>query len=565
MNLSPRVWITFFVLVILMGLNNVYSTLLTGWGDGGSIVAVILCLLFLPRVGAKITTYNLGQTIASSGGSVGFTVSILASIYYWHIANGQTWQPSLVQLSLLMVAVSVIGVLVAIPLRQHIVKWFFPGAVACATILRTVTSEDENARKRASRLMGTAGLVSALLTLPTKVAAKAGGHAIFSSIPLLPSRGLSLSVDPLLYGIGVVVGPRIGISMLAGSLFASFVLIPYLVPEGESAGEYIRWSAVGLMTLPAFASMAFALLFRVQRALPPGFEPDDADPGLTRRDWTVLGVVFVAALTLAIITMKSIFGVHWGYVVAGVAIGGPLCVALGKVASETDINPVRLLAIILLFVFSLFGTHSPVALLGMGVCGAALASIAVDLFYDLRTGYLVRANPKHQFAVQFMGVIPSAFVCVWFLNLLATKYGLGEGTQFPAPGAVVWATMADAFSAGATSLSSGVITALVVTSVVGVLLSLFEAWKVTRAFAPSAFAMGIALLLPFEMSAAICVGSLVRLVVQQIARRKGEAAEQQATDDAFQAGSAIFAASALTGIIAILLISFGIFHLPTDH
>jgi uncharacterized oligopeptide transporter (OPT) family protein len=564
MGLNARTWITFFVLALLMGVNNVYSTLLTGWGDGGSIVAVILCLLFLPSVGSRIHTYNLGQTIASSGGSVGFTVAILGSVYYWHISKGEVWTPPLVPLALLVMAVSLMGVLVAIPLRRYIVHWFFPSAVACATILRTVTSTDEAARKRASMLMGGGGALSALLTLPTKIALTPGGHALWSSITL--PKGLGLSLDPLLYGIGIVVGTRIGLSMLAGSLLTQLVYVPRLVAAEAPVGDYIRWTAVGLMTLPAFASMAFAFFLKSKRDLPPGFDPVDRDAGLTTRDWAMLGGAFLVAMIIAIVTMNMVFGVSWIWVVAGVALGGPLCVALGKVASETDINPVRLLAIILLFVFSLFGTHTAPALLGMGIGGAALASIAVDLFYDLRTGYLVNANPRHQMILQLMGVIPAAFVCVFFLHMLASRFGIGPDTQFPAPGAVIWATMADGFASGGTDLPSGIWKALAITSVVGVVLSLLENWKPTRAFTPSSFALGIALLLPFEMCAAIFLGSAARFLAVTIARARGGAeAEQRVTDDSFQFGSAVFAAAALTGIVAVLLITFGVVHLPADH
>jgi len=37
------------------------------------------------------------------------------------------------------------------------------------------------------------------------------------------------------------------------------------------------------------------------------------------------------------------------------------------------------------------------------------------------------------------------------------------------------------------------------------------------------------------------------------------------SQDAFRGGSAIFAASAITGIIAVILITLGIVHIPTDH
>lgn len=566
MTLSIRTWITFLVLAVLMGLNNVYSTLLTGWGDGGSIVAVILCLLLLPRIDANIRNYNLGQTVASAGGSVGFTVAILASIYVWKGMQGETWEPDLFPLAVLVAAVALMGVAVAVPMRRYIIHWFFPSAVACATILKTVTSTNLVERARATRIMMFAGIASALATLPTKVAFKAGGSALWTNLPLVKSKGIALSLDPLMYGIGIVIGPRIGLSMLLGALLSTLWFVPWLDAQGTEAaeiGEYVRWSAVGLMTLPAFASMIFAVAFRTPQVMPPGFTDLREQPGLTRNQAFFIGGVFLAATAVTIYSMQSVFGVTWPWVVGGILMGAPMVVALGKVAAETNINPVRLLAIVLLFVFSLFGTHSPVALLAMGICGAAMAAIAVDLFYDLRTGHLVGASPRHQVGLQLLGVIPAAFVCVYFLHMLS-GFGIGEGEAFPAPGAVIWATMADAFAGGASMLGRGVLIALGVTSLLGILLALFEAIPKTKPFTPSAFAMGIALLLPFEMSAAIALGGVMRWAVTFAARRRGgEEAEHKAVDDAFQAGSAVFAASALTGILAVLLITLGLLHLPS--
>lgn len=564
MNLSVRTWITFFVLAILMGLNNVYSTLLTGWGDGGSIVAVILCLLLLPRIDANILNYNLGQTIASAGGSVGFAVAILASIYVWHEMHDQVWEPELFPMAVLLASVSLMGVTLAVPMRRYIIHWFFPSAVACATILRTVTSTNLAERTRATLLMGVSAITSAVATLPTKVAFTAGGHALWSQITLVKSKGLALGLDPLTYGIGIVIGPRIGLSMLAGALFTTLVYVPQLQEAklGPEIGDYVRWSAVGLMTLPAFASILFATIFRTPKVVPPGFADLQEKPGLSRAQSIAIGLVFLLATAATIYSMQAIFGVSWHWVIGGILMAAPLVVALGKVASETDINPVRLLAIVMLFVFSLFGSHPAVALLAMAICGATMAAIAVDLFYDLRTGHLVQASPRNQVLLQLLGVIPSAFVCVYFLHMLS-GFGIGEGKPFPAPGAVVWATMADGFAGGGSELSYGVKVAIVVASLLGVCMALFEAIPKTRPYAPSAFAMGIALLLPFEMSAAIAMGGILRWVATFVARQRGgELAERRTMDDAFQVGSAIFAASALTGIVAVFLITLGVLHMP---
>jgi uncharacterized oligopeptide transporter (OPT) family protein len=562
MQLTILSWITFFLLAIVMGVNNIYSTLLTGWGEGGSIVAVILCLLFLRKNQRNIINYNLGQTMASAGGSVGFSVAMLAAIYYIFQEEGVHWQPPLMDLSLLVMAFSLMGVTLAVVFRRIIVKWFFPQAIACATILRAVTSENLHERAQARKIMGISGLISALLTIPAKVAFQPGAPALWSKLVI--SKQIAVSLDPLLYGIGTIVGSRIGASLLLGGLFNALILTPRLQTVGGDVSEYTRWIAVGLMTLPAFTSVIFAYLFKKERALPPGFNPmeNDSNGRLKLKEVAALCLVFFVAVAITVYEMGHLFGVAWYYVVAGTVIAGPMCFALGKVTSEIGINPIRLLAIVLLFLFSIFERHEPVALLAIAVSGGTYAAVAVDLFTDLRTGYLIRANPKHQILLQLLGVIPVSFVSVYFLDFLTANFGLGEGQYFPAPGAVVWATMAEAFSGGASSLSSGIWMAIAISSIVGVLLSVLESCKITQAFTPSAFALGIAMLLPFEMSSAIFCGSLIRAVAIYIARMRGPDQEETVRKGAFKAGSAIFAASSIAGIIAVILISLGIVYIP---
>lgn len=553
-EMTPLTWLTFFFLALLLGLVNVYSTLLTGWGDGGSIVAVILCLLFLRKNQRTIINYNLGQTMASAGGSVGFGVAIIASIYYVEMSRGAAWEPSLWKLSLLVMALSLIGVALAVPIRRYVVKWFFPSAVACATILRAVTSESPEERKRTAKIMGICGLISALFTLPTKAAFKQGAPALLTHLTIIP--GLPISPDPLLYGIGMVIGPRIGLSLLLGGSIAALLLTPKLTAAGLKADDFIRWSAVGLMTLPAFTSLLFSLLFNKPHRLPPGFTPATEEVKYTLKESAVIWAIFTVALLLAIFLMNNIFQIAWYYVVAGVCIAAPACFALGKACSETDINPVRLLAIILLFFFSVFEKNNPVALLAIGISGAIFAAIAVDLFQDLRTGYLIRANPKQQVTIQFLAVIPVSFACVYFLHLLAGQFGFGEGKYFPAPGAVIWGTMAEAFSMGAQSIDPRVWAAAGIASLIGVFLTFLENWKFTSQWAPSSFALGISFLLPIDMCTAIFIGSALRFLAIKIFPSK------QIEEEVFQAGSAVFAASALAGIVTIVLITLGVLYLP---
>ena len=135
--------------------------------------------------------------------------------------------------------------------------------------------------------------------------------------------------------------------------------------------------------------------------------------------------------------------------------------------------------------------------------------------------------------------------------------GFGEGKYFPAPGAIVWSTMARGFLARAKAIDPQVWGAAGIASLIGITLTFFENWKITAPWTPSSFAIGISLLLPFEMCTAIFLGSAFRFFILKIMKSKnGE-------EEIFQAGSAIFAASALAGILAVVLISLGILYLPS--
>lgn len=559
-DLKPSTWITFVVLTAVMAVNNIYSTLLTGWGDGGSIVAVILCVLLL-RQNRDIQGYNLGQTMASAGGSVGFAAAVLASMYI----NQPGWNPPTWKVALMLLSLGILGCIIIIPIRRMIVKWFFPSGVACGVILQGVTSNDRAEKARAKLIMGFSGIVSAILTFPTKIALKEGGSHIWSKASL--PGGMAVSFDPLLYGIGIVVGPRIGASMLLAAIVSTQFVVPRLAAAEANVGDHIRWLAVGLMTLPAFVSAGLAYAFRIVRETPPGFAPKEPsrEDEPTRHQWIALSAVAFVAMVTAQWMMKDLFAVPPMFLFGSIVLAVPLCVALGRVASETDINPVRLLAIVLLSVFAFVGSFDAMALLAIGIAGATIASVAVDMMYDLRTGYLVRAIPRSQVRVQLIGVMVASFVAAWFLALLCTNFGLGEGQYFPAPGAVVWSTMADAFAKGSGALSPDVLRSLILATVIGTIIAVLGAWRWTKAIMPNPMAMGIALLLPIEMPVAIFLGGLLRLVAVRIARRNGEVAAEQMSQDAFRGGSAIFAASAITGIIAVILITLGIVHIPTDH
>jgi uncharacterized oligopeptide transporter (OPT) family protein len=557
-RLSIAEWAVFAALAAVLAVTNIYTTLLTGWGDGGSIIAVLAAvgvLGVLQRRKPRIESLNLGQTMASAGGSVGFAVSFYAAVKMLQ----PDFAPNPIVFGLLFVGMGILGALIGTSVRKYLVRYFFPSGTACAVIQRTVTSSGEEA-SRPVRLLGIWSAISGLLTLPTKITFTQGGAALLKHIPL--GGTFAISLEPLLYGIGLVVGPRIGLGMLIGALIGPFVIVPQLeaaqVPA-SSFSDWIRWSAIAVLTVPTFATILFAYLFRSPVVVPEGFRPGAVAHGPPpARNFVYAGLAILGALITGL-TGQQVFGVPLYATVATVAVSWPLCVMNGRVTGDTDINPVRLVAVVLLSLFATMISGGAVVLLGIAIVGGTLAAIGVDMMQDFRTGHLINANPAHQTTVQILGAVVGAIVSVPFILLIDARLGFGEGRALPAPGAQIWSAMASAFTGGA-DLPPALLTMVAVVSVVGSIYALFTVWPRTAPWMPSLFGLGLGLLLPFEMSAAIFIGGLGKLIATYAYRagKSGDAAkaaEQDAGNDTMLVGSGTFAASAIISVLVVLLTS----------
>ncbi len=419
------------------------------------------------------------------------------------------------------------------------------------------------------------GGVAALLTIPTKITLEAGGHAMIRDAKMAisgifgnfadgkrPQHEFGVGVDPLFYGIGIVVGPRIGIGMIIGALASPF-LIQDMLAGTELAGEtgnWVKWLAIAVLTLPTFATILFAYFFRTPAVVPPGFEPGRTDYHVPASRPLVYGMLgAISALGIAI-TAQAVFGLPWLVTAITILVAWPLCVMNGRVTGDTDINPVRLVAIVLLSGFFWMITEElrgPIVMLGMAVVGGTLAAVAVDMMQDYRTGYLVDANPTHQTSVQFIGVVIGALVSIPVLNLLLGQYGIGEGSTLPAPGAAIWAAMAEA-AGGGFDPSSQLIWGIVITSIVGSLYAYLTVWPKTAAYMPSIFGIGIGMLLGVPASAAIFLGGLLKGLATWSytsgkTGKEKEEAQAKAGNDTMLAGASIFAAGAVVSIVLILV------------
>jgi len=221
------------------------------------------------------------------------------------------------------------------------------------------------------------------------------------------------------------------------------------------------------------------------------------------------GVVAVAGLE---------FDVPYHYGALAVAMTFVLALVACRATGESDITPTGAMGKIMQLTYGvLLPNSSPTFatsnLMTAGITAGA-ASSSADLLNDLKSGYLLGANPRRQFIAQFAGIFTGTIATVFGFKLLvpdATKL-LGDGIvapEFPAPAAVAWKAVADVFKDGIEHMHSMHQSAIFVGLGIGVFMVLAEKFapKDMHKWLPSATGVGLGFILPFQYPLSMLIGA----------------------------------------------------------
>ncbi|MEK7528164.1 MAG: OPT/YSL family transporter [Patescibacteria group bacterium] len=557
----PVLFLTALITVFQTAI-NVYGTLATGWGDSGTVLSVLLTILIAQKwMGKDIHGMNLIQTGASGGASVGFIIACMASMQ----VAGRSELP-LSYVYAMMAATCFIGCCVAIPLRRSMVTNStlpYPDAVITSELLRTATSDDPARVKRASIVMATAGLWSLLLTFLTKVKIGTGVliHSIYAPkvgvyaakkvgvATLGGELGFAWSPEPLFVGIGFVVSFRTGVSLLVGGLLSLFFFKPLGLTAGldlKDSAELHKWFGIAMMLGISLVEPIIGLIVK------KGGESATKRIEEKRSPWAVASwiLLFLALVTVAV----KVFGVQhkipWHNVLVAIAVMWALTFVAVRATGAANINPVRAAAMTTIVVMMAFLPadlrKDPQVLLAIGLLAGAGATMAGDMMVDYKCGKIIGTNPLHQTYMQFFSVAIGALVAPLMFWVITHTFELGKAA-LPAPGAQVWAGMAELL-AGGKQFSTLHWTVTGIAAIVGVIFTLLERKEGLQRFIPSAMGMGIAMLLPFEMASAIFVGAAIKKVLSRVAPVWDK-------EHGYNAGIGIFAGGALAGVVVAFLIA----------
>ena len=583
-QLTIRAVITGMVFGSILSLCNLYVGLKIGWGIGMSLTAALMAFGFWQILqqtgrcrGLSIFETNISQTAASAAASI-TAAGLIAPIPALTILTGQTM--SWFTLVIWTFSVCMVGIVVSIGLRKQLIEVEdlpFPSGFTTAKTMQELYNHGRDAMVRLMLLGGTALIAAAIkfaehfkyiktITIPGWFAAKPGGGLEKAGLAGFAPSNFGISLEPtlMMYGVGAIVGPRVGLSVLLGVVVSWGILAPYIFEAGwvlpgaadaswfNSGLQWLLWPGVAIMVSASLTSFAFSWRSILNAFRPSRVPGASVEPGseVIPKKWFIASLVIVTAVS--VILQAVLFGITPWVATFGVMLTFMLALVAARVSGEVNVTPVTAMGKVTQLTFALIAPANPTAnLMAANVTGGS-AALCADMMHDLKTGKMLGADPRPQYIAQICGALAGALVgCAGYLILIPDPANQLFTEQWPAPSVTAWMSVAQLFMDGLGALPVGAVAAMTVGACVGIILAVLEKLLPGkyRTFVPSGPSLGLAFLIAPGISFALFLGSMAALASSKLT-------PNWSTKFLIIAASGIIAGESLSGMLLALLAIF---------
>lgn len=566
---------------MVMAVSNLYTTLKLGWSFGISITACVISFVVWNAIrtilGGRISQMTILEnncmqsTATAAGGSTGATIGTAFGALLLIQGVHTSWL-ILVPFAMLTAA---LGVFLAIPMKRQMInqeQLKFPSGIATAETLQSLYSKGVEAMQKAWALIialiigGIVGLLRSYSALADQFTAKGHPQAWLDKLlekkvlipevldftgrlnPLAHGHMAGFGFEPsvLLIGAGMITGLRVSLSMLGGSALLYFIVAPQLLAADlANAGvlDYVptfkvnaegffnpmRWALWGGTSVMVFSSfIQLALNWKTVSRAFSVFKKDNSSAHTAAMDaievpnsWLIIGMI---PITIGLVIVQYLaFQISIGLGLIAVAMSFVASLVCCRATGETDTGPVGAMGKVTQLLYAVLPGAKGLATVNLMAAGVTAASgnASADLLTDLKSGYLLGANPRKQFLAQFCGIFFGIFAVIpaWYA-MVPDKQTL-EAMNPPAT--LMWKATADLLTQGIHMLPKTAISAIVVGALIGILLPVIEKlFPKTRPYLPSAMGLGLSWVVPFQNALSFAIGAVIVYVWQKFRRKNSE-------------------------------------------
>lgn len=533
--LSIRAIVTGMSLGSILVLCNLYMGLRIGWSINMSVLASLLGFIAWKGIGATIPCRawspreaNIQQTAASAAGGT-LSAGLVSAIPAYMILSESEFDywPMVIW----MISISLLGICVASAIRPamlHNERLRFPAGIATAEVINDMFSGARIARHKTLALLSAMAVTIAhrifipvSYKIPLGFSIPGQGAVAGSSIS---AKNLGFIIDPsyMLLAFGAIIGTKSAFSLFAGALIAWLGLGPYIVGQGwEQAGpadghwfsyliDWLVWPGVAMMLASAVTTTAISLFKSQKKAR------------ITLM-WGWQEYLLLSVLTPILIGLQVyLFDISWFAAMLAVPLAFIFAIVAAQVVGETGIPPIGALGKLSQLSFSVISPGNLTTNLMTANVASGAAGQATDLLNDFKAGQLLGTNPRHQMFAQAMGILVGCLTSAGvFMLLIPNPAEQLMSEQWPAPGVAAWTAIAQALTQGLEAIPQSARYAMFIGIVVATLneLMLLVVKPKWHPYLPSMSAMGLAFVLPAQVSIMLCIGALLAWVLRQLAPR----------------------------------------------
>lgn len=560
------------VLAALFSASTAYSGMKSGLtvaaGIPGSIIGSGLIAIFAKQKG--ILGKNLVQGMSSGGESIASGIIYLLPGILLIGADISFLEGLIVGVGGALFGIGVSSLVYKSLIVEEHGNLMFPESMAISETL--VASEGAG---ESMKYMGIGFGVSGIITVVTGSFLNVANNVISYVNEKFYKWKLEVEVNPLLLGIGFIVGIDVSLTMFAGSILANFAIMPlisYFANFAESgeriwnasdvairemqvnhiAGSYVKYIGAGMMLSGGLIG-AIKLIPTIYTSIK---ETVGAKSSGGDKESSFATIVLVVGIVIGFIAGFWISGGNFTMAIIGallslvlsllfVIVSGRLTGTIGTSNLPVSGMTIASLVIVtLLFVIMGWkGTAENKALLLFGTFIVTAISVAGGYSQSQKVGFIIGGSKKEMdkfFVIaSFVGVV----VVVGVILLLKDQLRMtGDNIPFALPQANLISTLTAGIMSGDLPWHM-----IIVGIVMGIVLFLLKLPIMTVA---------IGFYLPIATTAIILIGAIVRLFIEKMA--KSDEDREFKVSNGISLSSGLVAGGSIIGLVGIILQVLGV-------
>jgi putative OPT family oligopeptide transporter len=484
--------------------SSMYVALRMGALPWPTIFVAILSMALLKSFGrTTLNEINITQTAMSAGamvaGGLAFTLPGL-----W-ISGGWSGSSMLQKHFWPVLWIALAGVLLGTVftwfLRKKYVKTDvlpYPIGVAAA---QTINIGDTGGKK-SFILFGTLGL-SAVFTYLRDGRLHWIPSTLSSKWLYTKNFFVGIWLSPMAAGIGYIIGPLYTGIWFLGALLSYFLIVPLgtaykLFPSISAAIAFKNIIGIGLMVGSGLGIIVAYIISLFQKQITKRKrtleQPEVISPKFHKRErfWTVLAVAiaFILSIACGLGPIPSLL------LMVGVLIVSTMSAII---TGETGVNPMEIFAIIVLLAMRVVIRLDVNSAFFVAAGVAVTCGYAGDLLNDYKAGHILGTNPVAQLILHIVGGFIGAIIATLAMFAVIQQFG-GVGPEKGLPAVQAFAVSQMINGIGHPLIFGGA-------TIIGMLLYLLRVPVLT---------LGLGMYVSFELSAALFLGGVARLIIDRI-------------------------------------------------